>query len=104
MKKHEFSKLILGSVMLLYFAGAVFGGAVIIIDHAGLEALLAYIGAPTATAIGFYAWKARAENVIKISQTLEKDRKITEQTKQKLISGIAKTISDIETEEFDNGS
>lgn len=102
--KREFSKIVLAAVMFLYFAGAVFGGVVVVFDHTGLEALLAYIGAPTATAIGFYAWKARAENVCKISQAVDKDRKITEQTKQKLISGIAKTISDIETEGFDSGT
>ena len=35
-------------------------------DHAQYSTLAMLVGAPTATAIGFYAWKAKAENVIKI--------------------------------------
>lgn len=27
-----------------------------------------YVGTPAATAIGFYSWKAKAENVVKIKQ------------------------------------
>ena len=99
MKKWEFSKLVLGAVMLLYFAGTVFAAVIVCEERSALGELLAYIGAPTATAIGFYAWKAKAENVIKITKDVEKDKKIPEKTKQQLISGIAKTISEIETEE-----
>lgn len=98
MKKWEFSKFVLGTVMLLYFAGAVFAAVIVCEERSALGELLAYIGAPTATAIGFYAWKAKAENVIKITKDVEKDKKIPEKTKQQLISGIAKTISEIETE------
>ena len=29
---------------------------------------LAYVGTPTATVIGFYSWKAKAENVVKIKK------------------------------------
>ena len=70
--KVEFSKLMVGSVMLTYFFG-VFLGAVVVItkspDQLGIY--LGYIGAPTATAIGFYAWKAKNENLIKIKQNGE---------------------------------
>lgn len=65
--KAEFSKIVLGAVMILYFAGAIFGGYIVMQDSSLLGELLAYIGAPTAVAIGFYAWKAKAENIIKIS-------------------------------------
>ena len=33
-----------------------------------LGVFLAYVGTPAATAIGFYSWKAKAENVVKIKQ------------------------------------
>ena len=39
--------------------------------HSGpnqLGVFLAYVGTPAATAIGFYSWKAKAENVVKIKQ------------------------------------
>ena len=107
MKKWEFSKLVLGAVMLLYFAGAVFAAVIVCEERSALGELLAYIGAPTATAIGFYAWKAKSENVIKITKDIEdigtdekeNDEKISEKLKLQLISGIAKVISEIETEE-----
>lgn len=102
MKKMQFSKLILGAVMFLFFAGAIFGGFVVTNDSSGLSALLTYIGAPTATAIGFYAWKSKAENVIKITQAVENNKKLPEKTKRQLISGIAKTLNELETEEYNN--
>lgn len=92
--KHEFSKIVLAIVIIIWIAGAIFGGIIVYLDHYGLEALFTYIGAPTATAVGFYAWKAKAENVIKIS----KDKKIDEKTKKQIVSSIAGAISDIETE------
>lgn len=61
--------------MLLYFAGAIYGAVIVWQDSSLLGELLAYIGAPTAVAIGFYAWKAKAENVIKISQAVQ-DREV----------------------------
>lgn len=73
-----FSKVILTIIVLLYFLGALIGGALVIISavndvHLGLQidtgmfiAYAAYIGGPTATAIGFYAWKSKAENLLKI--------------------------------------
>lgn len=73
--KREFSKVVLGAVMILYFAGAIYGGVIVWQDSSLLGELLAYIGAPTAVAIAFYAWKAKAENVIKISQAVQ-DREV----------------------------
>ena len=93
--KHEFSKIILALVMILFFAGAIFAAIVVITEHYGLEALLTYLGAPTATAIGFYAWKARAENVVKISKSVD-DRctKISKETKKVLVENVAKALND----------
>ena len=66
MKKPEFSKLVLGAVMLVYFYGVGFGSLIVYEEHSMLGEFLAYMGAPTATAIAFYAWKSKAENVLKI--------------------------------------
>ena len=70
MMKREFSKLVLSAAIVTWLAGAVFG-AVIVSDteeHTQLGELLAYIGAPAATAFGFYYWKAKCENVIKYNK------------------------------------
>ena len=65
-RKFEFSKLILSGVLLTYFAGFGVGLWAVVIDISQLGVFLAYVG--TATAIGFYSWKAKAENVVKIKQ------------------------------------
>lgn len=67
-RKFEFSKLFLSAVLFTYFVGVVVGVWAVVIDLSQLGVLLAYIGTPTATAIGFYSWKAKAENVVKIKQ------------------------------------
>lgn len=65
-KSFEFSKLVLLVVMILYLIAAGVGIALSFIDYTQYSTLAMLVGAPTATAIGFYAWKAKAENVIKI--------------------------------------
>ncbi len=67
-KKIEFSKIVLALVLSTYFLGLYIGYKTVLLDFTQLGTLLAYIGAPTATSIGFYAWKARAENIIKIKK------------------------------------
>lgn len=67
-RKVEFSKLVLVLVLLTYFIGVFVGVKVTFIDFSQLGVLLAFIGTPTAAAIGFYAWKAKAENIIKIKK------------------------------------
>ena len=67
-RKVEFSKLVLTLVLLTYFLGVGVGVRIIFIDISQLGVLLAYIGTPTAAAIGFYIWKAKAENIIKIKK------------------------------------
>ena len=101
MKKPEFSKLVLGMTMLIYFAGAVYGAFVVHEEHSQLGELLTYIGAPTAIAIGFYVWKAKAENVIKIPKQLEQE-KMPKSMKERIIKLFAKFISGIETEDFND--
>lgn len=67
-RKIEFSKLILSAVLFSYFVGFGLGFWAVTVDISQLGAFLAYVGTPTATVIGFYSWKAKAENVIKIKQ------------------------------------
>lgn len=67
-QKTEFSKIIIMLVMLTYFVGLIVGVKIVLLDPSQLSALLAYIGGPTATAIAFYCWKAKAENLIKIKK------------------------------------
>lgn len=67
-KRFEFSKLVLLAVMILYVIAVGVGIRLSLIDYTQYSTLAMLVGAPTATAIGFYAWKAKAENVIKIKQ------------------------------------
>jgi len=64
----EFSKIVLAAVLLTYFIGVTIGGIVVFRDSMQLQWYLAFIGTPTATAIGWYAWKAKAENIIKLGR------------------------------------
>ena len=91
-KRFEFSKLVLCLVMATYFAGLIFGMNIICniatnnssYIATALCGLFSYIGAPVAVAIGFYAYKAKAENVEKIRS-----------------SAAINTINDIPCEESD---
>ena len=65
-RKVEFTKLILLLAMLAYFVVVGVGVKITFIDTTQYSTLALLVGAPTATAIGFYAWKAKAENVLKI--------------------------------------
>lgn len=67
-KSFEFSKFVLLIVMVLYLVVVSVGIILSLIDYTQYSTLAMLVGAPTATAIGFYAWKAKAENVIKIKQ------------------------------------
>lgn len=67
-RKLEFSKIVLVLILLTYFVGVFVGVKVSLIDISQLGVLLAYIGTPTAAAIGFYCWKAKAENIVKIKK------------------------------------
>jgi hypothetical protein len=64
----EFSKKILAIVMACFLLGVAYGAIIIWRSPDQLSSYLGYIGAPTAVAIGFYAWKAKAENVVKLTK------------------------------------
>jgi nitrate/nitrite transporter NarK len=72
-RKIEFTKLILALVMLVYFLTVGLGIHLSLIDPMQFSTLAMLVGAPTATAIGFYAWKAMAENVLKIKKENPKE-------------------------------
>ena len=79
--KNTFTKSIMSVVVFLYFIGAlVVMGLVILsaimdiklnqpIDTSMFIAFAAYVGGPTMVGIGFYAWKSKAENLLKIQQS-----------------------------------
>lgn len=72
-KKSEYTKRIVAAVMATYFIGLAVGVYVvlrILLDYPdyavqALVAMFSYIGVPVATAIGFYCWKAKNENIKK---------------------------------------
>lgn len=97
--KAEFSKIVLGSAVVIWAAGAVFGAYIVSEEREQLRELLAYIGAPTATAFGFYAWKSKAENVLKIAKSKKMDTK----TKKQVIDAVTGRLQDAleaETEDY----
>lgn len=67
-KRFTFTKLVVALVMVTYFVGLYIGVKVTLIDTSQLGVLLAFIGAPTGITIGFYCWKSKAENMIKIAK------------------------------------
>ena len=76
-EKVQFSKVILGLILISYFAGLILGGFVVIkillitpeYSVQALISLFSYIGAPTGVAVGFYSWKAKNENTAKIERS-----------------------------------
>lgn len=74
--KKEFSKIILSLVMITYFIALGFGMLIVykMMSESGssvasaLCGLFSFVGAPVAVAIGFYSYKAKAENIEKIKK------------------------------------
>ena len=75
-RKIETSKKVLAAVLIVCFAMA---GVVLYgwlrYDRTDAAGLAGVILAPAATAIGFYEWKARRENEIKLKSYFGKDDK-----------------------------
>ena len=61
-----YTKMLVAAVMATYLLGFAAGGVLVFLYPEHLGEWLTYIGIPTATAIGFYCWKAKAENVLKM--------------------------------------
>ena len=56
--------------MFTYYIGAVLGAIVVSSHPDKLDPYLAYIGTTSTAALGFYIWKAKAENIKKIENKL----------------------------------
>lgn len=70
-RKLQATKVIVFSVLLTYFLAFVLGVWVVIWkDFYQLSTLLAFVGSASVFAIGFYCWKSKAENLLKIKQQL----------------------------------
>lgn len=88
MKRPEFSKAVVCTVMATYFLGLGVGVyAVLAILRSSpeysveaLASLFTYIGAPTATSIGVYAWKAKNENMQKYPNVTEPEPPTPDET------------------------
>ena len=68
-KRRETSKVVLAAVLVVCFAmtGVVLFGW-LKYDRTDATGLAGVILAPAATALGFYSWKAKAENQIKLKK------------------------------------
>lgn len=87
-RTNTFTKSIMSVIVFLYFIGALVGTALVILaaiqdmrlnmqlDSGMFIAYAAYIGGPTATAIVFYAWKSKAENVLKIGKSFASEQTV----------------------------
>lgn len=62
------SHKVLWAVVITYFIGVALGVYAIIKDQTNVGMVLGYIGGVAVVGIGFYSWKAKAENIIKLSK------------------------------------
>lgn len=65
----QFSKKIIIVMIILWFAGAIFGGYMVYTTRMELTSLLNYLGAPMSVGILGYLLKAAFENKEKIKQS-----------------------------------
>ena len=62
------SHKVLWAVVITYFIGVALGVYAIIKDPTNVGMVLGYIGGVAAVGIGYYSWKAKAENIIKLNK------------------------------------
>lgn len=79
-KKTESSKKFVGILITLFVAVIVYSMALMweTKDTSGLSYLIPSVGGLVATAVGFYFWKAKAENLVKIRKSMIKMEMETE--------------------------
>ena len=102
-KKFQFSKVVLAVAVIVWVIGTILGWYYVFTRDAGLIEILAYIGSPVAVAYGFYAWKSKAENVIKMSKDIKKDVEkdakkgvsVNEETQKVIVGAIANALSNV---------
>lgn len=63
-----YSKIIETIFLLVYLLGVAIGIYAVIMEPPTVEFLLIYIGASATVSTGFYFWKAKAENMVKLKQ------------------------------------
>ena len=63
-----YSKIIETIFLLVYLLGVATGIYAVIVEPSTVEFLLIYIGASATVSTGFYFWKAKAENMVKLTQ------------------------------------
>ncbi|MDE6032130.1 MAG: hypothetical protein K2G32_10960 [Oscillospiraceae bacterium] len=85
-----YTKALVAAVMGTYFFGVVYGAVLVFLSRDHLGEYFAYIGAPTAAAIGFYCWKAKAENMIKMRAELPKGDRDDSPTLEDILKEIEK--------------
>lgn len=88
-----YTKILVAAVMGTYFFGVIYGAVFCFCAGAYLGEYLSFIGVPTATAIGFYCWKAKAENMIRM-------RAEVPQKEQKAPPGWEEILKEIEEEQM----
>ena len=67
--KVQTTKIIVFSILLSYHIAFLIGIWVVVAkDYYQLSTLLAYVGSAAVLAVGFYCWKSKAENLLKIRQ------------------------------------
>lgn len=77
----RFSKAVLGAVMIAYGVTLGFGYYIVgAKNNELLPELFDFVKAPTMIAIGFYAWKTKAENVLKITKAQDKKEPENQET------------------------
>jgi len=67
----EFSKIVLGAVMITYFLAFAIGLRIVAENSEYLHVFYTFVGGTTGVAVSFYSWKAKNENVKKISQNID---------------------------------
>lgn len=85
-----YTKILVAAVMGTYFFGVIYGAVLIFLCRDHLGEYLSFIGVPTATAIGFYCWKAKAENMVKMRTELSKENQDDSPTLEDILEEIEK--------------
>ena len=102
-KKFQFSKVVLGAAVVTWIISIAFGWWYVFTRDAGLLEILTCVSSPVAVAYGFYAWKSKAENVIKMSKDIKKDVEKTkrngvnvdEETQKIIVGAVANALSSV---------
>ncbi len=98
-KKFEFSKVIFVYIAVMFTIVIIFTMVLMWYtqDTQAVAYLIPAVGGLMATTVGFYSWKAKAENILKIKQTNE----IASDDINELAKNVEELLKDDEVEEGD---